>query len=440
MREMTRLVSTIIFVITSFGCLASTETFSGSLNPNLNSLINIVTPAAPRVPTVFIPTIINNYFSAVKKLNLLRNAVTFTHGGKVDTDEDNIWFLGKKTVEYCVFKSPSFPLSSHELNDLVSDGLEKWKQFFIKYGFDKIEFEGLKNSTDGKISLSFKRVQNCLNPKKQLVLLFGDQKDLQKENFGGYVLGFSKRNEYSHDDYRTGGIVWISNGLTEKPRISHIVLHELGHVFGMKHDSVFVMDNFVASRLLSVDDPYFGNIESAHWKYSLKKGDTIEWSYNSSCHYKKGFMRGDKFPRALMKQFHLDRNKCYSFFTSFIRSRGMRNISIEFEIRPEIGASIKMKGKFTLSPHSKSQFSLGPGLFTYWKTFLGENNLQEKRKVLDTSKPFRLLQGHFSLQVGREEIQFPTIIKYKRGPVLTMYLSDDKKWWNGLFPIGLALE
>src|SRR5207245_511209 len=80
------------------------------------------------------------------------------------------------------------------------------------------------------------------------------------------------------------------------------LLHQLGHVFGMPHNSVFVMDEHVAGTFFETEsqvpferdwyaDPIlpflFGHIESPSWPYRWREGESLELTFNGGIQRKK---------------------------------------------------------------------------------------------------------------------------------------------------------
>ena len=200
-------------------------------------------------------------------------------GGGFHRGVNNIWYLGDRSVQYCIGSDPSYPLELEKLEEMVKQGLNEWGNFFKKYKLDK-----------ESVSLNFSRrfvplIQKKLKPSLKFEYIGVCPKDNQKINerlhflFGvkhkvvesfkkvssENSLGLAIRKKYNHSTLRNGGLIWISSDLKGEKRIKHLLLHELGHVFGMRHDSVFVMNEDVAYELRdneSLGPEYFGKIES----------------------------------------------------------------------------------------------------------------------------------------------------------------------------------
>ena len=226
------------------------------------------------------------------------------NGSDLLQEQDNAWFIGDETVEYCIERDATFPVELPSLQRLVKDGLSDWAAFFTKYSLDRTSL-GQPGTLGGRfpdgklrgLSLTFKEVEHCSVLKKQISFLFGTTTP-EIEAFRaakGDALSFAIRSEYDHKSYRNGGFIWIPGIEAKKPLnwaehpmlLKHLLLHELGHVFGMRHDSVFVMSSTVSSEVLqglnyslAIDETIYGQIDHPTWPYRLQEGVTLNLTYD----------------------------------------------------------------------------------------------------------------------------------------------------------------
>jgi hypothetical protein len=217
-------------------------------------------------------------------------------GGDTQHEVDNIWFMGRKPVRYCIKISDTNEFSRSEIQRLVKESLSEWQAFFRKYRISSrplaVDVEKFKiNLSNGKaplLSTNFVEFDcsaeslETIDPKDKLYLFFGVEnslikiyKKLNTEN----ALGLALRKKYNHKSNKNGGFVWIKEfEKSSESKLKHMILHELGHIFGMKHDSVFVMSNDVAEELEEGElysEEYFGEIESDSWKYRYLPSEKI---------------------------------------------------------------------------------------------------------------------------------------------------------------------
>jgi hypothetical protein len=136
------------------------------------------------------------------------------------------------------------------------------------------------------LALTFRPVALCDAPERQLQFAFGIRPQPIEEYIStvhAAPLSLALRGPYDYATFRTGGIVWVERIGAPPPYVKHLLLHELGHVFGMKHNSVFVMDERVADLVkfhgagqLPDMSSHFGHIEDAAWPYTIRPGQVLE--------------------------------------------------------------------------------------------------------------------------------------------------------------------
>ncbi len=370
--------------------------------------------------------------------DLIRDGYISTHGGKVKTDEENVWFLGREKIPLCVLRADDFPLSEPELRSLIHEAFVEWRSFFAKYKMDDVQLDGFSDGKSRGMTLEIEISESCSHPRKELLFLFGSTfGEMSLPEGIDHALGLAMRWPYDHKEYRSGGIIWVKGWTSDRVKIKHILLHEVGHVFGMKHNSTFVMDAKIADRLLHVSDGEFGKIESVHWPYTLERGSEVDMSYTFECQGVKGFTINSSLPKEILEKLELDRNGCFRLGLKYVSRRGLSNQKLQLTISTLEGKSFEFSGSFTSHLRAATKSTKGPSLYTQWRVFGRDDLLISTTKNFDTSAYLFPLQGQFESSVRGEKVKFPAIVEMNRGPSISMFLSDSAKWWNGLFPVGL---
>ncbi|TDJ07883.1 MAG: hypothetical protein E2O68_02970 [Deltaproteobacteria bacterium] len=367
------------------------------------------------------------------------------NGGDFYQTSQNIWFLGSETINYCIESSKDYPLSESELRLLVKESIGDWKAFFKKYGLDVKKIAGdfkrprfnFLNFVDGKnrgINLYFK--YNCKNAK--LTFFFGRENKLittYKKLATEHPFGLAIRKSYNHKSFINQGVVWIANFSEKREKIKHTLLHELGHILGMKHNSVFVMEENLGE-FLSKDNKFrsnfLGQIETDSWWYRILKDKPLILSSRRGRRPHMlvacpdvTFKNNNRLPRSVLKMFKLGPNDCHRISLTLIGSSGRRNIKKRYELKIEelvSGKLFTMNGVFSPSKGVRPHLS-GPGVFTQFKA---GNRLVWKRLTLDKNLPDFPKTGVFSYR----NVNFATKMTSHKGVVIEMYLPMVNRWWT----------
>ena len=197
--------------------------------------------------------------------------------------QDNTWFIGDKEIRYCIRVSDDFALDKARVETLVDKAIAEWQQFFANYSigsFESLRFQGFTM----EMSQKFKAL-SC-EQGVDLEFLFGVSNpaiDMYQKIHAEDQLGLALRREYNYKNYWNPGYVWIADFSGEEDKVYHLLLHELGHVFGMKHNSVFVMSEHTSTFLEHRDfkKEYMGRIESPNWPYGLRQGRDYHFETSS---------------------------------------------------------------------------------------------------------------------------------------------------------------
>lgn len=368
------------------------------------------------------------------------------NGGDHSQDQDNIWFLGQDPVSYCVQRSEDYPLDQGQAGALVRESLNDWVTFFKKYQMDTFQlgtgadYSGIFPDKQARgISLQFVESQNCpdiirnFDNYPQVVLFsFGIQNQIvqrYKNNADKNAMGLAVRRDYDHKIYRTGGVIWIDNFTTQKERIKHLLLHEIGHMLGVKHNTVFVMDEFIADELVASDSlytDYFGRIESPLWKYRLLELDELDFTYNKGGKngVPSGYLANKSMPSEIRQLLSMSDEGNYSL-KLFFRQRPQPINHKEFHIiiTEDNGTKHELVGDFGTLVHNE-RFQSGPGIYTQWLD-PNSSDLYSKRYSVDSSLFPIPATGFFAMP----KYKLAAIVAEDRGPVLKVFAPESGEWW-----------
>ncbi len=379
------------------------------------------------------------------------------NGGNFNLEENNVWNLSSEPIQYCIKIDKQFPFSQKELEELVVESISDWKTFFFNYNLlnstfninnSNLNIQFLDNVARG-INLNFKLTEKC-----------GDNEDLLNDEVRFYFgetnkvitnyqqfsnensLGVAIRKDYNHKSFKNGGYVWLSNFTKDKNRLKHLLLHELGHVFGMPHDSVFVMNENIADELVNEQDyesDYFGLIESPSWKYRIgvndevvltsTKGrirrDRIRDEHKRDNCFEEGYVSNSNLPPFLLNNLNMNIRGCHRItfkLTSDLVDNLNRKRTYELEITDQFSRSrFKLQGDF-VSALLKSEINSCPSLFTRWNR---NGRLAWMKIPLDKKLPDFPSRGYFELN----RVKYAAKINSQKGPIIEIFFPQVGRWW-----------
>lgn len=356
------------------------------------------------------------------------------HGGDLERDQDNVWFLGDEVVHYCIERDPAYPLDAAAADGVVREALKQWNAFFVKYGMNTAKFTGLPDGTARGLALRFEKAEKCADPVHQLRFLFGVTEDLVRLHRPeeSHSLGVAIRHGFDYVDYRTGGVIWVRDFGADARRVRHVVLHELGHVFGMKHDTVWVMNSEVASILTNLktwNDSAIGEIESPVWKYLLRDQDEIEFTYRGDIDRASGLrmISTERLGTArrllgLQGPAHSLKLRFEPRFDPTDPELPLRTKYFTLVVQSAGGAPRSYSGKFEAMVTQEA----GPGLYGAWLD--GQGKRVFRRKGLIQAQFADPASGYFEINGTK----IPAVIKYEKGPILGLFVTDrfgKAEWW-----------
>jgi len=375
------------------------------------------------------------------------------NGGDLLQDQDNAWFIGDQEIEYCIERDDSFPWDLQRLSGLVTESLHDWKTFFTTYRIDKY-YLGQPGTLgglfpDGKLrglTLNFKQVEHCNAFKQQIRFLFGTRTP-EIEQFRaakGDALGFALRPAYDHETYRNGGFVWISSIEDERALdwnahpalLKHLLLHELGHVFGMRHDSVFVMSSTVSSEIMSrFRDPaerlerYYGRIEHPTWPYRFQDGSIVELTHDQggAMGIPAGYRSNLTLPQELLRSLGLHIDGYHALRLRYLSSRQVIIIEIDDSMAGLLKFEVTARGYLSWKGYDN-----GPGIYTNWlceagKQFFARIGLDLGDEILPFEGVWKVGNKVYPITIGMEP---KSLLGVRRsGVAFRVYLGEEQKWW-----------
>jgi len=398
------------------------------------------------------------------------------NGGDLHKGSDNPWFLGNTPVRYCIERSQDFSFSREQLQLTVAEAFELWESFFRKYGMHNLTMPPVFPGSDSPkihfpdgqprgLTLQFNLSECQLGDTSQmaenhLYFLFGTSNDLveqYKKLNEESALGVALRPSFRHDTYRNSGIIWLSNFTEQRARLLHLILHEVGHIFGMPHDSVFVMSRDIAYMLTDDEqftDEFFGRIESFFWPYKLRVGDEVlltsrrgfrgpppaPLSTSSSRRPREhrtcqghDFRPNQHLPADVLRMLRVRPDGCHKI--SLVKtSDGLSPVPdkksyYRLEIVSDKGKIWSYRAVFTnhFPPSGGREKFKGPTLFTGWTHADDMSGKQYWLPLpLDLSANWWHSSGYLEIKKGKT---FAAKLNFEAGPFLEIYLPSSKTWW-----------
>ncbi len=371
------------------------------------------------------------------------------NGGFTTLEQNNPWFLGVGKIPYCVKVNKKFSINTGAVAYLIGQSSHRWGDFFNRYqmnlGFPYSSLLSFQDGSKKQIMTEFEPSNNCdaifqyctgvsIDNQKchnqlssTVLFLIGESNSVVDSyiNLNGSAAGAAIRTEYNHSTGQSGGIIWISGGKNRSwSQTSHLLLHEIGHIFGMKHDSCWVMSKNIAHFLSNW--PGLGKleqIESASWPYSFKTGDSLLFtgsmatfeqdvpeSYFPNKYYLQGLESILGF--TIDNSFQLSAEITNSSF-------GSLSLSLKFIEHPT-GKTITLSGTAFAKNYSQS---LVPSLYTKWN-YKSTLKPEYSMDYMDAGWVSDNLQGVLILN----QRKVPFTLERKKGMILSLFFEEKGTW------------
>lgn len=198
-----------------------------------------------------------------------RGGVIEGNGGEYITNEQNPWFLGSTSVSYCIILDPAaFSVSLDQARVAIKEAIETWGDI-VRYSlpYNKLtpRFLLAKKNIWG-LSTAFTEVPCSQDHELEFRLGVMDSDIAEALTYTARsVVALSYRTQYSDETGRAKGKIWVSadlgdqrySGPNEGPgfwtknfNLVNVLIHELGHIFGLSHMEAGLMAEDFPAKML----------------------------------------------------------------------------------------------------------------------------------------------------------------------------------------------
>lgn len=193
-------------------------------------------------------------------------------GGEIFEHARNPWFVGNtKEANYCIlFSDAEFSISKNDAAALIQDSISYWaNQLDGRSALSAETSIWQKNQTLKLATQKFNYLASC--EQADLIFKFGyktlDQEELKYLVKPNKYLGVTIRKTYDEAKLKGSGVIYITGDLGDQsyqkshkeiigeawkyPKLlQYVIIHELGHVFGIPHSGSGLMSETFLDTLL----------------------------------------------------------------------------------------------------------------------------------------------------------------------------------------------
>jgi hypothetical protein len=361
------------------------------------------------------------------------------NGGGPNRVQDNVWFLGEEPVRYCLRLGLQHPLSMTTAHAMIQRSFVAWQKFFQKYqiGPGRVTDPRLQGLYP-QMSLAFTPV-SC--PEAELEIYLGADNEsirLYREMNESDGPGLALRRSYDHRTHRHQGYIWIQNFTQDPRKVEHILLHELGHIFGMKHDSVFVMDRRIGPWLQKVSDTdpalrFLGKIEADFWPFDLLPGSRVTLvPYARQLPPAGRNMLQPSCPSGMISLGQIPSNFSPNIWPAsgcvrLLLQKNRENDALNFQLNmtQENGAELLILfGNFAPS-EPDNRMPMVPGTQSNW-----QNVPRSTSEWIYVPYGQRSMHARLSGYFIRGQTRYPAKLSWEEGLTLEIFIPDQARWWS----------
>lgn len=210
-------------------------------------------------------------------------------GGGADQYSESFgsaWFLEgekkKRVITYCLEKDEiSFPISNEKIKSSLKKAFDTWKAYIDKYDIEYDNVEDSKSPTLNMVKdISY---QSTCSQKTDLVLYLGKTNKIidNIKKVMNKPAALTHRVNYKQSKGWSRGFIWINSNFkvymsdkltwNQNHNLDGLLLHEVGHIFGVEHQVGTVMEKNFTDKFINHDISIFPKHVQEDYKNSMTK-------------------------------------------------------------------------------------------------------------------------------------------------------------------------
>lgn len=218
-------------------------------------------------------------------------------GGDFLTTENNPWFIGDEPISFCI-EQGDFTREISSSEALIEEAINDWINNLKKLNIRPTPF----SLPDGKKkSLGFNFIKTGCSAKTDLRFLLGvSNSDVTNElkHLATYVVAFASKGITNDKTGRAQGFIWLAPDMgkhiykgpaqnsfwLQDANFFNVILHELGHVFGLEHQPSGFMSSYGPSNaVLGIDKQKssVASLTAQNWLQTLQMNCGSIWGQDN---------------------------------------------------------------------------------------------------------------------------------------------------------------